>query len=282
MKKGYGGGFGWWHYKTTLALRTDGEIVAFQTNEGRESPNYGSARGIHAASDDALLYPDVVRWEDHDSIEEAVARTIIDRFRTPVEYAEPRGAGMTQALENLRSRSQPPQRLGPTPTPTPTQPPKRFPADLWRMRPAASRKPQGTSRTKLTFGRCSASNRESARRTLGPPTICSAVNGTTTHRLRKPCWVVPVVAGPVARGRSACSRREIRAGADCAGQAYRPVTPGSRVRVSSLPQLSRKYLLPVETVSTAGFFLIPHTSRTGIAARRLAVAANPRNVITGR
>jgi hypothetical protein len=122
MKEGYGGGFGWWNYKTTLALRTDGEIVTFETNEGRDSPNYGGARSLHPASDDSLLYPDAVRWEDHESIEEAVARRIIDRYRTPVEYAEPRGAGIKQALETVRSQRQPPQRLGRVLVPTP--PPK--------------------------------------------------------------------------------------------------------------------------------------------------------------
>jgi hypothetical protein len=128
MKEGYGGGgWGfWWNYKTTLALRTDGEIVAFETNEGGESPNYGGARAFIPASDDSLLYPDAVRWEDHESIEEAVARTMIDRYRRPVEYAEPRGAGIKQALETVRSQRQPPQRLGQVLVPTPPPQQKSF------------------------------------------------------------------------------------------------------------------------------------------------------------
>jgi hypothetical protein len=104
-----------WSYTTVLALRTDGEIVAFQTKEGRESPNIPLARDVRPAADEELLYPDVTRWGEQPSVEEAEARTIIDTFRVPVEHAEPRGAGLLKALDDVRTARRLPEPLGQVP-----------------------------------------------------------------------------------------------------------------------------------------------------------------------
>lgn len=118
-KEGFGASYFWWNYKTTLALWTDGEIVAFETSEGGVSPNYDPTEGVRPASDDMLSYPDAVRWEDYESRDEPPARTIIDRRRRPVEYGEPPGAGIRQALDTVRTQRPSPQQLGRTVVTTP-------------------------------------------------------------------------------------------------------------------------------------------------------------------
>jgi len=110
MKPPYSG-FGWWQYKTKVALRADGELVAFEENEGRVSPNYGNARGIHVATDSELLYADALRWDEHRSVEEADARTIIDVYRSPAEFSEPAGKAITLALKELHDAKPRPQPL---------------------------------------------------------------------------------------------------------------------------------------------------------------------------
>lgn len=112
-----------WTYWTKLALRTDGEIVAFDTNDGRTSPNLTFSSGVRLAEDEILLYPDVTRWEEQSSIEEAEIRTIIDTFRVPAEYSEPRGTGLMKALEDLRSTSRSPEALGEVVLPRTPEPP---------------------------------------------------------------------------------------------------------------------------------------------------------------
>jgi hypothetical protein len=81
----------YWTYTTTIALRTDGELVSFQTTDGRTSPNLTFSPSIRVASDDVLSYPDAISWEEVPSVEEASIRTIIDTFRVPAEHTQPGG-----------------------------------------------------------------------------------------------------------------------------------------------------------------------------------------------
>jgi hypothetical protein len=124
-------GFGWWQYTTKLALRTDGELVAFEENVKIEdfacnSPNHGPARGVHKASDAELVYPDVVRWDEHRSVEEAEARTMTDTYRSAAEYGDPLGRGLRDALQELRQAPRSPTLLEPVPSAArPSSPPAR-------------------------------------------------------------------------------------------------------------------------------------------------------------
>src|SRR5581483_245262 len=112
-------GFVWWVYKTRIALRADGELVSFEVSEGGTSPNAPGPRGLHIASDAELRYLDARRWEEHRSVEDAPARTMTDVYRSPAEFTDPAGGGITNALRELQATQGLPTALVATTAPNP-------------------------------------------------------------------------------------------------------------------------------------------------------------------
>ena len=104
-----------WEYTTKIALRTDGELVAFEANVAEDrrvpSPNH-SPHGVQAASDQVLVYPDVVRWDERREVEETLGRTLVDTYHSPAQYGDVLGRGLRNALQELRQAPRSPAPLG--------------------------------------------------------------------------------------------------------------------------------------------------------------------------
>jgi hypothetical protein len=108
---GAGAAFGWWHYLFELSLCTDGEFVGLITHEGSmESPNYGGGSSV-PATDEELLYPDVVRWNVHRNVDEAPARFMIDEYRVPAEFRQALGETVRRALDAIATVARSPENL---------------------------------------------------------------------------------------------------------------------------------------------------------------------------